>query len=219
MDKPTPEEALKLGRANTYAGVDGDLYSDIGFFATWYGLAELQITRLLAQYTGSHDLEAFDILCRGMDARVKIERLRLAIKRRAKIGTELHLRLAFFSDNIIGLRNSLMHSAFSTSEDDGPKRYFLSGLAAMPWEELGMGKPMTKLKPKVVGSLDLYEYGLWMSYLAKDLSHVVSAEDQQGKPIIEIVGPKSMVPEAFRQKHARKADRAKVDRPDQTRPQ
>lgn len=211
MDDPITEDALEKGRTATYAGVDKDLYSDIGFFTTWFGATELKITVLLAQFTGTHDLEAFDILCRGMDARIKVERLQQAIKRQGLIGPELHLRLAYLADKIIPLRNKLMHSAFSTAEDGGPRRYFLSGLANLPWVELKMGPPKTKLKPTVVNSVDLYANGLWLSYVLGDLGRVFTFDEGDGKPLIEIVQPKSTVPEVFRQKHQRKADRATSD--------
>src|SRR5690242_324076 len=112
MYDPISDEELAKGREQTYAGVDRDLYTDIGFFTTWFGGAELRVTMLLAMFTNSRDLEAFDILCRGMDARVKTERLQQAIKRHGKLGPELNLRLAAFHDEIIPLRNQIAHSSF-----------------------------------------------------------------------------------------------------------
>jgi hypothetical protein len=218
MFDPITAKELEEGREKTYSGLDRDLYCDIGFFATWFGMAELRVTLLLAQFTGVRDIEAFDILCRGMDARVKTERLRLAIKRHALIGPELNLRLAYFNDEVIPLRNKLMHSSFSNAEGEGPRHYYLSGLANMPWNELNMGKPQTKLKPTVVHSLDLYGKGVWLSYFAHDLNPV-TANDPRGKSIVEIASPKSKVPEAFRQKHQRKADRATPDKQHQTAPE
>jgi hypothetical protein len=211
MDDPITDDELEQGRQQTYAGVDKDLYLDAGFFTTWFGMAELSVTALLAHFTGSQDLEAFDILCGSLGAGTKVDKLRKAIKRHGKMGPELNLRLAYFTDEIVSLRNKVMHSCFSNAEVEGPRSYFLSGLANLPWEKLKMGKPKTKLKPTVVNSLDLYAKGVWLNYLAHDLGHVVTAEDQAGEPIIEIIDAKSKVPKAFRQKHQRKADRAKPE--------
>ena len=193
MTTPISDDELAQGRLKAYQREDRDLFLDVGFFISWYAHIELVITKLLAFSTQSHDLEAFDILCRGMDARTKIERLRRSAKRHGGIGPNMNKRLTALEKNALSLRNKLVHSALTFSEDDGPRRYFMSSLSNMPWAELGMGPPKTTRKPEVVTSLELYRFGVWMSFLSQDLITVLPLA--LARKELEIANPKARLGE------------------------
>lgn len=215
MTRLASTDELEAARAKFYAETeDCDLYLDIGFFVARFGMAELAITKILSFLTLSHDLVAFDILCRGMDGRVKVERLRKAAKEVSGIGPNLSDRLTYFEKVTIPLRNKLVHSSLTISEDDGPRRYFASGLANMPWEELKMGPPKTARKPEVLPSIEIYAHTVWLTYFTQELSPLQALARQRLK--LEIANPMTRLPEAFRQKHLRKPDRAKAHAPART---
>lgn len=209
----TPEQT-ELSRDTIYPGADRDLYLDVGFFITWFALVEISLTGLLFGVTRSSDLVTFDILCRGMDARVKIERLRKAAKRHEGIGPNLSARLTYFHDRAIPIRNSLAHGAFSSNEDDGPRRYFVSSLSSLPWKELGQEPPAQKSEPpKVITSHELHAWGLWFSLFKEDLRRVYAAGPNG---MLEIDQPRSKVPPADRQPTGPQEPRAKKNKRGQT---
>jgi hypothetical protein len=186
------------------------MYLDIGFFVSWYATAELALTATLAASTGTVDLEAFDILCRGMDARKKLERLRLSAKRHGGIGPNIRARFDFFEKKIIPLRNKIVHSSIAISEDDGPTRYWLSGIANLPWAQLGMGQSKTGLEPYEISSRDLYSTGVWLSFFRQDLSTLPMLA--RARVQLEIDNPRSRLPEEVRPQNQRKAGSAKTDK-------
>lgn len=188
MVKARKEDWRDQARAKAYESTDRDLWLDLGFFHSWFGFVDIGLAKLLLYSTKSQDLEAFDILCRGLDARAKLERLRQATARHGGIGPNLSARLTRF-EKAIKLRNKLSHSSITISEDDGARRYFVSGLANMPWKELGMGPPKTKLKPLVVRSIEIYGWGVWLSFLGRDLASVQPLA--QLGATLEIAHPKS----------------------------
>lgn len=53
---------------------------------TWFGVVEIIITRVLADVLEFDDFEMFDLLTRGIDARVKCERLRKACQKYLPMG-------------------------------------------------------------------------------------------------------------------------------------
>lgn len=59
---------------------------------------ELRISYLLARATNIKDLSAFELLTRGMDAKIKVERFRKAA--RGRIGPNLNDRLTVFYDTM-----------------------------------------------------------------------------------------------------------------------
>ncbi len=183
------DELLKQARKVSQNHDERDLFFDIGMFVSWYAAVELAITKTLAVITNSHDLEAFDILCRGMDARVKVERLRKFAKRTGGFGSNLSARMAVFERDAIPLRNKLVHSVLTYSEDAGPRKYFISGLSNMPWVELGMGEPTTSSKPDIISSIDLYAWATWLSFFGQDLNAMQPLAIAQKQ--LEIESPRS----------------------------
>jgi hypothetical protein len=205
------DEQLEAGRLRAYQRPEGDMFADVGFFMCWFATAEYVLTSLLAFSTASRDFEAFDILCRGMDARVKIERLRKSAARHGGIGPNLTKRLDVFEKGAIHLRNKIVHNAITHNEDDGDRRYFLSGPANAPWAELGMVAPKTSQRPIVVRSVDLYAWGTWLSFFTEDLNTV--SRKAMKRLALEIDEPKSRLPPEDQPASRRKADRAMPDRP------
>lgn len=216
MISPISDDQLEQGRLKAYQREDRDMFLDVGFFIAWYAHIELVISKLLAFSTASHDLEAFDILCRGMDARTKIERLRRSAKRHGGIGPNMNLRLTALEKSAVALRNKVVHSALTFSEDDGPRRYFMSSLSNMPWAELNMGPPRTNRKPEVVTSLDMYRLGVWLSYLSQDLITVLPLA--LARKELEIAHPKSHLDEDRRPMLRGKDDPTKPNGPAQIEP-
>lgn len=72
------EQFLRESRSRIFSGADRDLYLHAGYFMTWFNQIESQLTFLLAKVLGMRDLEQFELLIGGMDARVKCERLKKA---------------------------------------------------------------------------------------------------------------------------------------------
>lgn len=83
-----------------------------GAFLARFASVEMMLTALLAVLLQLGDLTAFQIITRGMDARVKIDRLKqLAKHRNGKIGATLKERLDYFENSMIPVRNELAHGA------------------------------------------------------------------------------------------------------------
>ena len=203
-----PEQSSQ-SREKQYEGADRDLYLDLGFFHAWFSLAELAITTMLAIASKATDLKTFDILCKGMDARVKVERLR----KLTPVGPNLQARLSRFEKGAIGLRNKLAHRSFGINEDDGPRRYYLSSLSCLPWELTGSEKPTEADDPEVITSSDLHGWGLWLEALTRDFSAASRHAMRTG--VFEIVTPKTKVPPAA---HPQNPQRDRLSTPD-TQPQ
>jgi hypothetical protein len=73
------QAALEMYREHIFAGRDCVLYTHIGYFMSWFSAIELHITFWLAVTTGVPSANSFDLLARGMDARIKLEFDKLAV--------------------------------------------------------------------------------------------------------------------------------------------
>lgn len=145
-----------------------DLYLDIGFFNVQFGACELNLTALLQTATQSGDPKAFDILTSGMDARVKVSRLRQAVKLHGEIGANLHARLKVFEDQCIKLRNKLAHGLLLPTED--PAFYELVSVLKQP-SAVTNRMPGVE-KPERVHADRIWKYGVWMNQFCMDLAQV-----------------------------------------------
>lgn len=93
-------------------------YAIVGKFFTNFAFCELILTHLLAHLIKARDMEAFELVVRGMDARVKSERMRRAFAKYGLMGEGFKVRLDFFDKHAIPLRNLLAHNAhFAPSHD------------------------------------------------------------------------------------------------------
>ncbi len=77
IERLSPELLVAL-RKNFLDGSDKEMPSHLGVYLQWFGIAEVCITTMLAIVLRFSDWEKFEIIVRGMDARVKCERLRQA---------------------------------------------------------------------------------------------------------------------------------------------
>lgn len=201
-------------RELTYRGDDDtQLYLDLGHFIARFAIAELGLTTLLAKLTGSHDPVTFDLLVKGMDARVKVERIRKAIALRKLAHPSFIARLDVFEEDIITLRNQLTHSSIATTEGIDPPSYFLFGLSNLPWDELGEAAPIGMAragKPTVVASQELYSAAYWLWLFAEDI-RTASARATRGETL-RIESPRSPLPKGSREDRRQQAERARVDK-------
>ena len=86
-------------------------YAIVGRFFTNFAFCELILSQLLAHLIKARDMEAFELVVRGMDARIKSERVRRAFARYGLMGSGFKTRLNFFDKRAIPLRNLLAHNA------------------------------------------------------------------------------------------------------------
>lgn len=208
-----PPAQINAYRNKILQGTDAHLVTDVGYFIVWYSAAELALTTILAVASKSPDLEIFDSLCSGMDARVKIERLRRIRKPFGGIGPNLDLRLRHFDDKARKIRNIVAHSFIGRSES-GEERYFASALSSLPWKELNEKSPHPNPKqPRIITPGELLGWGGWLALLCDDLSACFNAAALTG--VFEIENPKTMVPQANQETQPQPIPRAKRDRRDQ----
>ncbi len=188
MTSPTIEKL----RDEWLSSNDRHLYSHIGFFMSWFAAAEMSVSFLLALATKSIDMEGFKLLVRGMDARVKCERLRKASKSYKPIGAALDDRLKNFEKTMIGTRNKIAHSVvvcpepfdkiYFCSHNEWPSQYF----------EVADKNPNP---PEFISTIALFKQGLWLNFFSYDLHSLVKTEAQA--VVLEITHPHSPTRQAF----------------------
>jgi hypothetical protein len=76
----TNQSYLTEVRDKIFGGPDRDMFLHVGYFLCWFAHVELNLTFLLARAINHRQLDDFELLVKGMDARVKCERLRKALK-------------------------------------------------------------------------------------------------------------------------------------------
>jgi hypothetical protein len=158
---------------------DRTLYLHLGYFIMQFSIVELLITELLNKATGDMDYEKFDLLVRGMDARVKCERLKQA-KQFFPLGPNLKARIDHFEMTMVPLRNRITHS-WTQTHDDG-RIYFAT-----------VGRIVgSKSVPTHSTTYDeVLVHGLWLNLLCRDL---LSALRLSGTKMCEINDPQSGLP-------------------------
>ena len=183
---------------------DMNLHAGIGYFVAEYSKVELATTALLAVLTKNENFEAFHVLTRGMDLRVKIERLRELCKPLSLIDPKsaIDMRLELMGHKICTLRNKLSHSFI-----DVP-------MAGFP--ELGLSSIMG-LNPKTRGAhtellhLDaLAIYSDWCDTFFQDLLSLLPLAKKSAK--FSIGHPHSVSPTEFHQSLDQQARRARLDK-------
>lgn len=165
----TNEDAseLRKGREHIFNGEDRDLYFHLGHFNAWYAGAEIRLTLLLAAAVKATDLRAFDILTKGMDARVKLNRLREASLSFKPIGPNLTARFDVFERHLIPLRNRIAHT-YAVLERDNEHISFTS-LGKIP------KRGATPAKEDLISTLELFEAGVWLRLFHNDLKAAAKA--------------------------------------------
>jgi hypothetical protein len=181
----TNESYLTQMRDKVFSGQDRDLFLHIGYCMSAFSMVELNITFLLARTIDYKHLDNFELLVKGMDARVKCERLRKALKGRKKaLGNNFKERLAHFENKVIGLRNKITHSMLSSPRHDGVLAFVT--LAKLPWALPGSKQIGTP--PEVMSTLELFENALWLNFFADDLNAAGRVFDRE---TLEIDHPRS----------------------------
>lgn len=186
-----PATTLAESRALAFDGPDRDLYLHIGNFTIWFGAVEVRITHLLQLATGVTDRVMFELLIKGMDARVKVERLRRAAKTGGpKLGPNLTARLESFEKQSIPVRNKIAHS--SIIKHPREDTFFFSDVVRMPFKVFtGEAHPDPRWNnPDQIAGLRLYGHGLWLNQFSDDLSGAIERGIRAS--MLEIVRPRSL---------------------------
>jgi hypothetical protein len=87
-----------------------DTYAYIGEFVCCFSSTENALALVLSNLLAAKSIDRFEIVVRGMDARVKCERLRAMVALDGSIGPNLEARLRVFERSIIKQRNKLAHN-------------------------------------------------------------------------------------------------------------
>lgn len=180
MAKKYPPEELALARKAFLAGEDGALVAHLGFYVMWFAVVEVQVTAALAAVLGLRPLARAEVVMRGMDARVKCDRLRQAAKKYHPIGPNLAVRLKYFEKKSIPLRNSVVHT-WPVIEDDGMVHFDTMGRLH--------GLPQTEFPPASIHLDELMCEGLWLNHFSQDLQLATFSLVRDKK--FEIDDPKS----------------------------
>lgn len=162
-------------RDASFRSVDQPLFLHVGHFISWYAAAEFGVTILLHSFTGNTHPAPFHILTRGMDAKVKIERLKEAVEAHGwTVDAGLTRRLEHFQKTVAGLRNTIVHSHLYWPAG-GDLQMTSIGAPPMYTKEPIIGSP-----PKTIPGLELFERGLWLRAMAYDLFDI---EKQLPQPL------------------------------------
>lgn len=169
------------------------LSAHIGFFILWYSVAENFLTTALALVLDQPSIPKFTIIAKGMDARVKVHRLREACRMFAPMGPNMDGRLDHFERRCIDIRNHLVHS-WPILEDDG-QIHLMQG-ARRPPRHVATSDTLDhdKFSPAKAIPLDqLLEWGVWLNLFAQDVGGAI--EQLEKRKAFEVDDPLSKMPE------------------------
>jgi hypothetical protein len=206
MIERLPDDMLQPLRSHFLSGREGELALHIGHFVTWFGVAEMWLTSALATILGQHDLEAMDLLIRGMDARVKCERLRQAARAGSGLGPYLKGEISVFEREIIPARNRIAH-AWPYLNEKTRILYFVT-LGKMP-DIHGTEPPLNLERNEGIHIDDLFTQGMWLNSFAGDLESAISG--WRRGTILETAESRQSPQRAFHPTTPSKADPAKPD--------
>lgn len=186
---PEDEKTPRHARDAIFVGEDRELYLHVGYFITWFNMVELRITAIMAVVLGEKDLEAFNLLVKGMDAETKVIRLKdMRVKKRRGIGENLSRRLDFYRDKCGKLRNRIAHLPLIPG-DEKREKFHHASLDRSTERALSMS-PLTKLPPADhIGRLELFEKAYWMNFFSDDLGLVL--DRCMTESVLEIESPRS----------------------------
>jgi hypothetical protein len=175
-------------------------YGHVGHFICWFGVVELHLTAILARALSFQDLERFDYLVRGMDAKTKIERLFGSSGYYCQLGPNLCERLERFKSVSSSIRNTIVHS-WPHFENDV---LHLGSIGSLPptarfWRKTKTPAPTIKLS-------DLFVEAFWLRDLAHDLEWVLT---QPASETLEIIEPRSGLPPEGHPRPLKPAPRAR----------
>jgi len=203
-----PPEAREVLRNAFLTGEAATLPVHLGYFFQWYSVVEVSITTMLAWVLGFYNLEKLEYLVRGMDGRIKCERLRQAARAYRPLGPELEIRLEYFQQKVVPLRNKLVHTWPYLNGKTGRIYFMTTGAPFGSAEELE--KLFKSGKAKTIHLDDLFGYGAWLHLFAQDLFEALRASVDGGP--LEMASPQSDRPKGLQKGHPPKAGHAKPDR-------
>ncbi len=158
-------------RTIAFNGPDQEMFLHLGQFTAWYASAEFMLTMLVHRFSGKIHPLHFHALTKGMDGRVKAERLKKLIEVSGwTISPELLARLIHFEKVIVPIRNILMHNhPYWPAGAD----LQLSSLGAPP---IFNGEPFyaPSSPPQMFKGLELFERSLWLALFAQDMGDVIN---------------------------------------------
>lgn len=199
-------QAIAL-RADEFNGPDASIYLHIGFLITWLSMVEMRISLLIYQAVKATNMEAFEALVRGMDARVKVERLRQVCKLDGGIGPNLDARLNIFL-KIVATRNKIAHNVVVNPRKDDT--FYVISIGDLPKGAPGLFTRETHEKNKL-NSLNLIRDADWCRSFATDLTSAY--RDRKKRPMLEIDDPLTSLPEANQKSLRPKVSRATPRKP------
>jgi hypothetical protein len=159
-------------------------YCAIGVFTAWFAACEDMLTYILAYLTDAGDTEKFHLVVSGMDARVKCERLRKAIRAYSDMDGNFKERLGFYEGRIIKTRNKLAHSLCTPLERE--KRIYFNHFSRTH---------LDARKPDHINLEDLLCLCDWLAWYANDLQECARRVPETGK--VRIDDPQSPPPKVF----------------------
>jgi hypothetical protein len=180
------------------------LPAHVGHFLIWYAITEVAVTTMLAFVLDFRNFERLEYIVRGMDGRVKCERLRQATKRYMPLGPEIEARLWYFEQKVVPLRNRIAHSWPYLDETSGRVIFASVGI---PLE----GTPKFKaLKANSVHLDEIFDMASWVHLFSQDLAAALASAIRGGS--LEATSPLSDRPKESPKGPQPKAHRAKTDR-------
>ena len=193
-------------------GSDANLPSRLGHFVMWFGACETIITEILARVLGFYNYpQRLEFVIRGMDARVKCERLRQACEHLCPLGQNLSDRLTYFQNTIVPLRNRVSHS-WPILENDGCIHF--TSLGKVHGVEFVADSTLSST-PDFILLDDLLDRGIWLHAFSSDLLAAMACQID-GKPL-EISDPQSNLLQGFQKARPPKVPNAKSGRRERKR--
>ncbi len=185
-----PPQFLTALQTRFLTGDDARLPLHLGNYLQWFGIAEVDITTILAFILNLTQWEQLEYVVRGMDARVKCERLRQAAKAYRPLGDNLKASLSVFEQECIPLRNRAAHSLpYLDIKTD--IIYFTTFSRIPDLAEDGRWKfdPSTHQ----IHIDDLFSQAMWINSFATDLMSAFNRALEGGP--LEVDDPKSRLPQ------------------------
>lgn len=198
------EDLMAVLRKKFMSGTAGELATHIGDFVLNFSTAEMWITNALYWILGITDSARLEHLTKGMDARVKCERLRQAAKAYCQLGPHLSAGLAIFEEDCIPTRNRIAHTW--PYLNPATRIIQFSSLANLPDLE-ATKPPPTLAKTHGIHIDDLFCQGMWLNKFGSDI-HSALMQAKRGEHL-EITDERKRPLSEGRSGSPKKAGRAK----------
>ena len=210
-----PPQLLTALRTRFLTGDDARLSLHLGNYLQWFGIAEVNVTTMLAFILNLTQWEQLEYVVRGMDARVKCERLRQAAKAYRPLGDNVKASLSVFEQKCIPLRNRAAHSwPFLDAKTD---IISFATFGRMP-DRAEDGRWEFDPSTRQIHIDDLFSQAMWLNSFANDFSRALQRATDGGP--LEVDDPKSRLPQGVIEGTLPHKDgSANSDMPDQKPPE